>query len=212
MPLVIPQTINAEHVTGAALMFQHPISGYRYYGVCEKYNSPNQDFVVYRRKEDEDPFEFVAKLDGQGRDAEAFVTMGGAMITRNGALEMWASGQPVGQPDGSGTGYDAIGAIVPGVDLPWAFPQTVSKLPPAAPVKLNPPDGFDPYRGADKSYAPSNEVVNGLRVHYFSQSGKGPQGFGVYVFRQIGTNRAEPVTFTTGPLPEGRGDLDEMPD
>src|SRR5215207_3504940 len=128
MPIIIPQTIKAEHVLGAAIMFVHPGNGNRYYGVCEKQGGTDQNFVVYRRKPGQVDFEFVYQLDGAGRDATAFITMGGAVILQDGSLEVWASGQPVGQPDTSGTGFDAIGAVVPNVDAPWALPGAVKTV------------------------------------------------------------------------------------
>src|SRR4051812_43202068 len=90
MPEVIQQTIKAEHILGAAIMFVHPTTGNRYYGVCEKQGGTDQNFVVYRRKPGQVDFEFVAQLDGAGLDADAFITMGGAVITFDGSLEVWA--------------------------------------------------------------------------------------------------------------------------
>lgn len=67
-------------------------------------------------------------------------------------------------------------------------------------IKLIPPAGFDPYGGTSKSYQPSADGA-----HFFSQCGRGPQGFGQYVFRQVGNNPAQYVNY--GPLLAGRGVL-----
>ncbi len=210
MPEVIPQTIKAEHILGAAIMFVHPTTGNRYYGVCEKQGGTDQNFVVYRRKPGQATFEFVAQLDGAGLDADAFITMGGAVITMDGSLEIWASGQPKGQPDASGTGFDAIGKVVPGVDEPWAFPKAVKAAPTPAHIRLNPPAGYRPY-GANQSFALSAETVNGQPVYYFAQEGWGYStqngGFGEYVFRQVGNGQAEYVRYNGADVPDGRGDL-----
>lgn len=81
----------------------------------------------------------------------------------------------------------------------------------STPIRLNKPKDFTPYRGADKSYQPSAEVVSGQPVHWFSQCGTGPWGFGVYVFRQVGGNQATYVRYKDGAVADvmdGRGDLD----
>lgn len=210
MPDVIQQTVKAEHVLGAAIMFVHPTNGNRYYGVCEKQGGTDQNFVVYRRKPGQVDFEFIYQLDGAGRDATAFITMGGAVINLDGSLELWASGQPTGQLDTSGTGFDAIGAIVPNVDEPWAFPKAVKAAPVPAHVKLNPPAGFRAY-GANQGFALSAEVVDGLPVYFLSQEGWGysadNSGFGHYVFKQVGERKAEYMRYNGADVMDGRGDL-----
>lgn len=75
---------------------------------------------------------------------------------------------------------------------------------------LNPPSDFAPYGGTDKSLQPSNETENGQRVWFASQCGHGPDkrgenGFGVYVFRQVGQGQARYVDY--GGFLQGRGDL-----
>lgn len=75
------------------------------------------------------------------------------------------------------------------------------------PIRLNPPAGFVPYGGAGKSYQPSAERVDGQSVHYFGQCGLGPWGFGMYVFRQAGSNQASYIRYKDGPVMAGRGEL-----
>ena len=67
-------------------------------------------------------------------------------------------------------------------------------------MKLNHPKWFEPFGGASKSYYPSADGS-----HFFAQQGGGNLGFGMYVFRQVGTAVAEMVEY--GELMDGRGVL-----
>ncbi len=134
MNFVIPQTIGDAHTLWAGLMFIHPSNGRRYYGVCSQHGGSDQDFVIYRRAVNQEEFEFVAKLDGKGLDATAFVTAGMGLIRHDGALEFCASGQPVGVTDDSGTGFDGFGKVVLGVDDPYPYlTSDTGTTPPPAP-------------------------------------------------------------------------------
>lgn len=68
---------------------------------------------------------------------------------------------------------------------------------------LNPPAGFVAYGGVSKNSYPSNEPGN---VRYFAQCGRGPTGFGVYVFRQAGPDAIATIV-NYGPMMPGRGML-----
>jgi hypothetical protein len=210
MNFVIPQTIGDDHTLWAGLMDIHLGNGNRYYGVCSQHAGSDQDFIVYRRRPGKEEFEFVAKLDGKGFDAVAFVTAGMGKIRPDGALEICASGQPVGVTDNSGTGFDGFGAIIPNVDDPWALQGLVKAAQTPAHIKLNPPKGYRPY-GANQSFVVSAEVVDGLPVYFFAQEGWGystdNDGFGEYVFKQVGDRRAEYVYYNGLDVPDGRGDL-----
>ncbi len=120
----IQQTINDVHVLGAAPVFEHPLTGTVYWAVCEKVgDGVKQNLVIYRRKEGQTTFEHVHTFVG-GVDAASQITMGGAIIRRDGSLEVGASGTPLGGIDKSGTGLSALWAVIPGKDEPWVFTTT----------------------------------------------------------------------------------------
>lgn len=208
---VIPQTLQNYHVLSALPVCVHLLNGNIYYAVIEKENNSgtHQNLVIYRRRPGSGTFELVKKFEGAGGYAKAQVDIGGALILQDGSLEVAFTGVPLDGSDTSGTQFSAITANVPGVDEPWAMPkQSVAAIPDEI-VELNHPGDFDTYRGADKSHMTSNERVNGQWVHFFSQCGKGPRGFGVHVFKQVGAKgQAEYVWYTNGPLLQGRGDMD----
>jgi len=135
MNFVIPQTIGDAHTLWAGLMFIHPSNGNRYYGVCSQHAGTDQDFVIYRRAVGQEEFEYVAKLDGKGLDATAFVTAGMGLIRHDGALEVVASGQPVNVIDNSGTGFDGFGTVVFNVDDPYPYLTSDTDTTPPPPAE-----------------------------------------------------------------------------
>src|SRR6186713_3243272 len=93
-----------EHVLNAIGAFVHPTNGNAYTAVVEKYGGVRQDLAVYCLPPGSTTHRLVHRWIG-GADSAAQIAAGGCAIDQAGALVVWASAVPPGQPNVTKTGF-----------------------------------------------------------------------------------------------------------
>ena len=107
-----------EHCLNAIGAFVHQ-NGNAYTAVVEKYGGVRQDLAVYCLPPGSTTHRLVRRWIG-GADSLAQIAAGGCAIDQAGALVVWASAVPPGQPNVTKTGFQGVWDRIPGVDQPWS--------------------------------------------------------------------------------------------